>query len=115
MLKLKQPILLNNGRQPLSFSTVFQEKLLSNYDALPARVTPKDLVLLTVSPAGLPEDLGGMTTIAVANTSQSNVQEVTLNAVSYTQLYFSGTSYAAVQRDDLTAAADELAALMLSA
>ena len=81
MLKLKQPILLNNGRQPLSFSTVFQEKLLSNYEALPARVTPKDLVLLTVSPAGLPEDLGGMTTIAVANTSQSNVQEVTLNVV----------------------------------
>ena len=35
MLKLKQPILLNNGRQPLSFSTVFQEKLLSNYEALP--------------------------------------------------------------------------------
>ena len=30
-------------------------------------------------------------------------------------VYFSGTSYAAVQRDDLTAAADELAALMLSA
>ena len=59
MLKLKQPILLNNGRQPLSFSTVFQETLDRVFDALPARVTPKDLVLLTVSPAVCPRISAG--------------------------------------------------------
>lgn len=77
---LKKPIQLNMGLPPLTISTVFEEKLLSNYELMPSRITPKELLYLTTAPAELPEDLGGMTTIAV-NNSQNNVHQLSLNVV----------------------------------
>lgn len=77
---LKKPIQLNMGLPPLTISSVFEEKLLSNYELMPSRITPKELLYLTTAPAELPEDLGGMTAIAV-NNSQSNVHQLSLNVV----------------------------------
>lgn len=77
---LKKPIQLNMGLPPLTISSVFEEKLLSNYELMPSRITPKELLYLTTAPAELPEDLGGMTTIAV-NNSQNNVHQLSLNVV----------------------------------
>ena len=75
-----KPIQLNMGQPPLTISTVFEEKLLSAYELMPAQITPKELLLLTTSPPELPEDLGGMTTVAV-NTNQTNYHELSLHIV----------------------------------
>ena len=75
-----KPIQLNLGQPPLTVSTVFEEKLLSAYELLPSQITPKELLLLTTSPPELPEDLGGMTTVAVS-ANQTNYHELSLNIV----------------------------------
>lgn len=75
-----KPIQLNMGQPPLTISTVFEEKLLSAYELMPAQITPKELLLLTTSPPELPEDLGGMTTVAVS-TNQTNYHELSLHIV----------------------------------
>lgn len=75
-----KPIQLNMGQPPLTISTVFEEKLLSAYELMPAQITPKELLLLTTSPPELPEDLGGMTTVAVS-TNQANYHELSLHIV----------------------------------
>ena len=54
-----KPIQLNMGQPPLTISTVFEEKLLSAYELMPAQITPKELLLLTTSPPELPKISAG--------------------------------------------------------
>lgn len=77
---LKKPITLNLGLSPLTFSNAFAERMTANYELMPARITPKELLFLTTAPPEWPEDLGGMTSIAVSN-QQNNLHEVSLNIV----------------------------------
>ena len=77
---LKKPITLNLGLAPLTVSDAFAERMTANYELLPARITPKELLFLTTAPPEWPEELGGMTAIAVSN-QQNNLHEVSLNIV----------------------------------
>ena len=82
MLTLSQPIQLNSSRPFLSLSDGFQERITGNYELLRAHFTPKDLLFLLTAPPELPEDLGGMTTIAVDNTAV-DARRITLEVVNH--------------------------------
>lgn len=82
MLTLSQPIQLNSTRPFLSLSDSFQERITGNYELLRAHFTPKDLLFLLTAPPDLPEDLGGMTTIAVEN-NVVDARRITLEAVNH--------------------------------
>ena len=82
MLTLSQPIQLNSTRPFLSLSEGFQERITGNYELLRAHFTPKDLLFLLTAPPELPEDLGGMTTIAVDNTAV-DARRITLEVVNH--------------------------------
>ena len=82
MLTLSQPIQLKSSRPFLSLSDGFQERITGNYELLRAHFTPKDLLFLLTAPPELPEDLGGMTTIAVDNTAV-DARRITLEVVNH--------------------------------
>ena len=82
MLTLREPIQLNSQREFLTASEDFGARIAGNYALLAAHFTPKDLLFLLTAPPELPEDLGGMTTIAVQN-SAVDVRTVTMDVVNH--------------------------------
>lgn len=80
MLSLKEPIQLNSQRGMTSISDSFGAKIIGNYGLLGARFAPKDLLFALTTPVEFPEDMGGITTIAVEQ-STTNMRQVTLDVV----------------------------------
>lgn len=79
MLTLK-PLNLQTANPMLTISASFHEKILSNYALLGANFQPKDLLFLMIAPPELPEDLGGVTNIALSSNVR-NSRQVLLEVV----------------------------------
>ncbi|MEG0876637.1 MAG: hypothetical protein RSF77_05835 [Oscillospiraceae bacterium] len=79
MLTLKEPIKLNINPR-LTVSEEFYERIVGNYGLMSMHITPKELLFFLSTPPEIPEDLGGMTSIAIQNTTTDN-RAITMDVV----------------------------------
>ncbi len=67
MLTIREPIKLNITDALTTVTDAFYERVVGNYNMMSASITPKDLLFYLSTPPEIPDDLGGMTTVAVQN------------------------------------------------
>ncbi len=72
MLTLKEPIKLNIDDGFLTVSEGLYQRILGNYSMINSVISPKELLFYLSAPPEFPEDLFGMTSIAVQNTVSDN-------------------------------------------
>ena len=81
MVKLTSPISLQTAKGFITTTSEdFSQRLAGNYGIMGAHYTPKDLLYLLTAPTELPEDLGGMTTIAIENRT-SSFNTISMNVI----------------------------------
>ena len=80
MLTLREPIKLNISDGLCTVSDAFYERIAGTYGVMQADVTPKELLFCLSTPFELPDELGGMTTVAIAN-NYSDRRSVTMALV----------------------------------
>lgn len=80
MLTLREPIKLHISDGLPTVSDAFYERIAGAYGVLQAEITPKELLFCLSTPFELPDELGGLTTVAVAN-SYSDRRSVTMELV----------------------------------
>ncbi|NLV86833.1 MAG: hypothetical protein GX025_06410 [Clostridiales bacterium] len=72
MLTLKEPIKLNIDDGFLTVSEGLFQRILGNYSMINSGISPKELLFYLTAPPDFPEELFGMTSIAVQNTISDN-------------------------------------------
>ena len=72
MLTLREPIKLNIADDLTTVTDSFYERVVGNYSMMNASITPKDLLFFLSTPPEIPDDLGGMTTFAIQNSTTDN-------------------------------------------
>lgn len=82
MLTMNGPIKLNTRAPLLTVSEGFAERIRGNYGLMTARITPKDLLLLTVSQEPPPLAEGSVTNITVNGAGQQ-VSRVALEVINH--------------------------------
>ena len=81
MLTLREPIKLNISDSLCTMTDAFYERIAGTYGAMRADITPKELLFCLSTPYELPDELGGMTTVAVSN-RYTDKRNVTMELVS---------------------------------
>lgn len=81
MLTLREPIKLNISDSLCTMTDAFYERIAGTYGAMQADITPKELLFCLSTPYELPDELGGMTTVAVSN-RYTDKRNVTMELVS---------------------------------
>ena len=67
MLTLREPIKLNISDSLCTMTDTFYERITGAYGVMQADITPKELLFCLSTPYELPDEIGGMTTVAVTN------------------------------------------------